>query len=307
MAQSIEGLRRHDARQRTVDAASLSGPGAYHVRIFLRRDRLHHPGFAGAGHGALAIRERGPNRHDRRGHDFRPVRRRGRAGGIYRPVRPQGGLSGRRSPLWPWRRSPPLSRPTRHGSRSDASSLGSGSARLSRSASPMPANMRPSKSAAGSPPSCSLIGGACVWPIGTLFALGFRRSDRLARHLDRDRRVRVGDLPSALLAPGIAALARHPRPGKARPRSPRAHGAGTPSRPANLVHGRGRRHPQRPDGRSCSANIASASSRGWSGSWRSSVSPSASAAGCPTSWPIKRLHHRQVADLRLRHAPLAFP
>ena len=31
------------------------------------------------------------------------------------------------------------------------------------------------------------VGGACVWPIGTLFALGFRDFDRLARYLGRHR------------------------------------------------------------------------------------------------------------------------
>ena len=50
------------------------------------------------------------------------------------------------------------------------------------------------------------IGGACVWPIASLFTLFFRDFNRLAWRLDRDRHRRAHRLGFPLCAAGIAAL-----------------------------------------------------------------------------------------------------
>ena len=69
-----------------------------------------------------------------------------------------------------------------------------------------------------------LIGGAFVWPMTTLFALDLSPLAWLARLLDRHRHLRPDRLRVPLHAAGVAALARHPRSGKARARVAGAHG-----------------------------------------------------------------------------------
>ncbi len=56
------------------------------------------------------------------------------------------------------------------------------------------------------------IGGACVWPIASLFTLFFRDFNRLAWGVDRHRHRRAGRLAVPLLAAGVAALSGDPWP-----------------------------------------------------------------------------------------------
>ncbi len=68
------------------------------------------------------------------------------------------------------------------------------------------------------------IGGACVWPLGTLLALGLRDTIGWRGDLGRHRPRRAGRICTELRIAGIAALAGHARPRKASARSARTNG-----------------------------------------------------------------------------------
>ena len=68
------------------------------------------------------------------------------------------------------------------------------------------------------------IGGACVWPIASLFTLTLPRCDRLARRMDCHWYRRADRLAVPLLAAGVPSLSGNSRPWEGGSRRSRPHG-----------------------------------------------------------------------------------
>ncbi len=206
MAQTIEGFVGIVARRSPDEPDPLARVRADRGGLFLRCRRLRDPRLADPRHDAQRLRHCAADRHRGQRHAVRPVRRYAGAGRVHRPLRPQDGVSvqpaalrarhDRRGILAQLHLARRTALHCRHRARRRAAAVLRLCRRICAEEHPRPLHRRRADDRR------RLV-------MAAVHAVRARlpRHARLARHLDRHRRVRAGRVPVPLLAAGVAALA----------------------------------------------------------------------------------------------------